>query len=104
MKPSALGAFSGDVGVAKVEAGICAAMAEAAASAIRIAAMNAICLLKRVFMTVRVYGVLINQRCFSLLESDLARVAKLLPTAQRTSGPLVIGTAFGMIRQLPSAS
>jgi hypothetical protein len=52
MKPSALGAFSVDAGVVKVEAGICAAMAEAAADAIRIAAMKAICLLKHVFMTV----------------------------------------------------
>ena len=42
----------GDAGVAKVEAGICAAMAQAAADAIRIAAMNATCLMKRLFMKV----------------------------------------------------
>ena len=48
MKPSVLGAFPDDAGEAKVEAGIWAAMAEATDSAIRSAAMNAICLVKRV--------------------------------------------------------
>jgi len=55
-------------------------------------------------ITFWVYGVLINQRCFLLLESDFARVAKLLPTAERANGSLVFGIALGMIRQLSSAS
>src|SRR5262249_45402144 len=68
---------------------------------------------KRIFMKVRErlhlwgYGVLSSQRCFSPWESNFARVAKLLPTAESTSGSFELGElgiALGMIRQLPSAS
>src|SRR3954453_4802011 len=50
------------------------------------------------------HGILIHQRCLSLLGSKRESVAKLLPTAERATGWLEFGTAFGMMRYAPSGS
>ena len=44
------------------------------------------------------YGVLSSHRCLSLAGSNLASVAKLLPTAERTSAPFELGIDLGMMR------
>jgi len=52
----------------------------------------------------RLQGALINQRCLSLLGSNLASEAKPWPTAETASASLELGTDLGMMRQVPSAS
>ena len=49
-------------------------------------------------------GVLISQRCLSLSGLNLASVTELAPIAERASGSVVLGTALGMMRQVPSVS
>ena len=55
-------------------------------------------------LPVRHQGVFKFQRCLSLLGSNLASVAKLLPTAESANGSLEFGTALGMRRYVPSVS
>jgi hypothetical protein len=49
-------------------------------------------------------GVTIDQRCRSLSGRNFESVGELLPTAERASGSLEFGTAFGITRYVPSVS